>query len=79
MTFDPDRRVPPAPAVRRSRFDPRGGGPRRWIAHAAGVVLLALALLWLFGAFDSATDPADVPATAAGEGATVPVVPAAPQ
>ena len=79
MTFDPGRGVPPTRAARRSRFDPRGGGPGRWIAHAVGVILVALALLWLFGAFDSAIDPAAIPAAPAGEGATAPVAPAAPQ
>ena len=85
MAINPrDRASPTGTTTGTSRYDPRGN-PWRWAAYVGGLIVLLLALFWLF---DAATDTATTPATTeegtaapatTGGGATEPTAPTAPQ
>ena len=79
MAINPRDRVPPTgTSTGTSRYDPRGN-PWRWAAYVGILVVVLLALFWLF---DEATDTVTTPAPATTEqGATAPAAPApaAPQ
>ena len=79
MAINPrDRGPPTGTSTGTSRYDPRGN-PWRWAAYVGILIVVLLALFWLF---DEATDTATIPAPATTEqGATAPAAPApaAPQ
>ena len=86
MAINPKSSDPLTGTNRPSRYDPRGS-PWRWAAYVGVLIVVLLALFWLF---DEATDTATTPAPATTEGsttapaapaggATAPAAPAAPQ
>jgi hypothetical protein len=80
MGRNPMQRVPPTGAYGISRVDFRTSRTARRLSYGVGAILLLVALLWAFGAFERAADTtiAPEPATAEG-GARAPVAPVAPQ
>jgi hypothetical protein len=74
------KKGPPSGITGPSRFDFRASRKARRLSYGIGVIVVLVALLWAFGAFDRWVDTAITPEPATTEGdALAPVTPAAPQ
>ena len=80
MALNLRRRTPPTGATGPSRSDFRANRTARRLSYGVGIILLLVALLWAFGAFERTADTAITPDPASTVGdASAPVAPTAPQ